>query len=147
MHDNYVVLVGCVGVPESFPLVRRYEIRRCRGPGSRCWGPQDFFKYLDVLVYVEATIYAMDEENERLAGAGVVSPVLELNGMPPQCPCVLLTSLCFDYMYVYRPLLSAVFNHQMLRIRNCRNDHLKNCPVLPRQGCLSTTVSNVSRCW
>eukprot|EP00877_Chromochloris_zofingiensis_P013833 jgi/Chrzof1/8703/Cz03g21080.t1 len=35
---------------------------------------QDVFKYLDVLVYVEATIYGMDEENEQFAAEGVTTP-------------------------------------------------------------------------
>lgn len=32
---------------------------------------QEFFKYLDILVFVEATIYAVDEANERLARLGM----------------------------------------------------------------------------
>ena len=32
---------------------------------------QDFFKYLDILVYVEAAIYAVDEANEGLAKMSV----------------------------------------------------------------------------
>jgi hypothetical protein len=30
---------------------------------------QDLFKYLDILLFVEATIYQMDEENEALCEA------------------------------------------------------------------------------
>jgi hypothetical protein len=32
--------------------------------------PQAFFQYLDALVWVEATIYQLDEDNERLAESG-----------------------------------------------------------------------------
>lgn len=31
---------------------------------------QDIFTYLDIIVYVEATIYQMDEDNEKLCGQG-----------------------------------------------------------------------------
>ena len=31
---------------------------------------QDFFMYLDIIVFVEATIYQMDEDNEKLCGHG-----------------------------------------------------------------------------
>ena len=31
---------------------------------------QDFFTYLDIIVFVEATIYQMDEDNEKLCGQG-----------------------------------------------------------------------------
>ena len=31
---------------------------------------QDFFTYLDTIVFVEATIYQMDEDNEKLCGHG-----------------------------------------------------------------------------
>lgn len=42
--------------------------------------PDDFFKFLDILVFVEASIYAMDEENERLTAAGCEMPSHELHG-------------------------------------------------------------------
>ena len=35
---------------------------------------QDFLKYWDILVFVEATIYEMDEENEALSQAGGTNP-------------------------------------------------------------------------
>ena len=31
---------------------------------------QDLFTYLDIIVFVEATIYQMDEDNEKLCGHG-----------------------------------------------------------------------------
>ncbi|GIL64075.1 hypothetical protein Vafri_18050 [Volvox africanus] len=34
--------------------------------------PDDFFKYLDVLVWVEATIYQLDEDNEQLTETGLI---------------------------------------------------------------------------
>lgn len=34
----------------------------------------DFFKYLPILTFVEATIYQMDEENEQVAKTGVCEP-------------------------------------------------------------------------
>ncbi|KAF5837827.1 hypothetical protein DUNSADRAFT_3790 [Dunaliella salina] len=40
--------------------------------------PQDFFKYLDVLVFVEATIYQLDEDNEALAARGHAEPGRQL---------------------------------------------------------------------
>jgi hypothetical protein len=37
---------------------------------SLCMCPaQDIYKYLDILLFVEATIYQMDEENEALCEA------------------------------------------------------------------------------
>jgi len=36
--------------------------------------PEDFFKHLDVLVFVEATIYQLDEDNEALAAQGRTEP-------------------------------------------------------------------------
>ena len=44
-------------------------------------GVEDFFKFWDVLCYVEAAIYSMDEENEALAAAGITSQDLELTGL------------------------------------------------------------------
>ena len=43
---------------------------------------QDFFKVWDVLVFVEAAIYEMDEENEALALAGSEAPEVTFQGMP-----------------------------------------------------------------
>eukprot|EP00983_Pelagomonas_calceolata_P036882 1134772-Pelagomonas_calceolata.AAC.2 len=42
--------------------------------------PQDFFKHLDVLVFVEATIYQLDEDNEALAAQGRTEPGRRLLG-------------------------------------------------------------------
>jgi hypothetical protein len=42
---------------------------------------EGFFKYWDVLCYVEAAIYGMDEENEALASAGSISPDVKLKGL------------------------------------------------------------------
>lgn len=61
---------------------RRIQAGEHRVRDYRVGKAQDFFKFFDILVYVEATIYSMDEENERLAGAGMVLPDLELHGMP-----------------------------------------------------------------
>lgn len=36
--------------------------------------PHDLFRFLDVLVFVEATIYQMDELNEHLAKTGAAAP-------------------------------------------------------------------------
>lgn len=44
------------------------------------WLPQDFFKHLDILVFVEGTIYQLDEDNEALAGRGLVEPARQLLG-------------------------------------------------------------------
>ena len=41
---------------------------------------QDVFKYLDILVFVEATIYQMDEDNEKLCAEGDQSDQHVLNG-------------------------------------------------------------------
>lgn len=41
---------------------------------------QDVFKYLDILVFVEATIYQMDEDNEKLCAEGEQSDQHVLNG-------------------------------------------------------------------
>ena len=41
---------------------------------------QDFFKHLDILVFVEATIYAMDEENELYAKQGLLMPHAHAQG-------------------------------------------------------------------
>jgi len=41
---------------------------------------QDFFKYLDVLVYVESTIYQLDEDNELLAKSGTIAQGRHLLG-------------------------------------------------------------------
>ena len=41
---------------------------------------QDFFKVWDVLVFVEAAIYEMDEENEALALAGNAAPEVTFKG-------------------------------------------------------------------
>lgn len=41
---------------------------------------EDFFKYWDVLVFVEAAIYEMDEENEVLASQGLINPLKRLKG-------------------------------------------------------------------
>ena len=32
---------------------------------------QDLFEHLDIIVFVEATIYQMDEDNEKLCAAGL----------------------------------------------------------------------------
>lgn len=42
--------------------------------------PKDFWRYMDVLVFVEATIYQMDEENERLAKSGLAPVSGKLQG-------------------------------------------------------------------
>jgi len=42
--------------------------------------PEDFFKHLDVLVFVEATIYQLDEDNEALAAQGRTEPGRRLLG-------------------------------------------------------------------
>ncbi len=42
-----------------------------------CWAPfllQAFFDYLDILVFVEATIYQADETNEFYARQGLLLP-------------------------------------------------------------------------
>lgn len=41
---------------------------------------QDVFKYLDILVFVEATIYQMDEDNEKVCAEGEQSDQHVLNG-------------------------------------------------------------------
>lgn len=41
---------------------------------------QDLFEHLDVLVYVEALIYQMDEENEDMSGQGAVAQDHEFQG-------------------------------------------------------------------
>ncbi len=42
-------------------------------PDRAAWmRPQDVFKYLDILVWVEATIYQLDEDNESWAKQGQV---------------------------------------------------------------------------
>lgn len=46
----------CLG--ESRVLLRQFPVM------------QDVFTYLDIIVYVEATIYQMDEDNEKLCGQG-----------------------------------------------------------------------------
>lgn len=35
---------------------------------------QDFFKYMDLLIFVEATIYQADETNELYAKQGLLLP-------------------------------------------------------------------------
>ena len=43
--------------------------------------PQDgLLRFLDVLVYVSAALYELDEENERLTAAGVSDESMELRG-------------------------------------------------------------------
>jgi hypothetical protein len=42
--------------------------------------PQELLKYIDILVFVEGTIYQMDEENEALAAAGEVAESHRLAG-------------------------------------------------------------------
>ncbi|KAK9839710.1 hypothetical protein WJX81_007737 [Elliptochloris bilobata] len=42
--------------------------------------PEDFFRLLDIMIFVEGTIYAMDEENERLAAEGKVEATHVLQG-------------------------------------------------------------------
>jgi hypothetical protein len=42
--------------------------------GSRWLGLQDFFKFIDILVFVEATIYQIDEANELYAKQGLLLP-------------------------------------------------------------------------
>eukprot|EP00198_Chlamydomonas_reinhardtii_P014440 XP_001703777.1 predicted protein [Chlamydomonas reinhardtii] len=42
--------------------------------------PDDLLKYLDVLVWVEATIYQLDEDNEQLTGHGGQSTVAATAG-------------------------------------------------------------------
>ena len=43
--------------------------------------PQDgLLRFLDVLVYVSAALYELDEENERLTAAGVSDETTELPG-------------------------------------------------------------------
>ncbi len=45
---------------------------------------QDVFEYLDIIVFVEATIYQMDEDNEKLCAEGVQSEQHVLSGkLPP----------------------------------------------------------------
>ena len=44
-------------------------------------GVEAFFKFWDVLCYVEAAIYSMDEENEALAAAGSSSQDLGFTGL------------------------------------------------------------------
>lgn len=44
---------------------------------------EDFFKYWDVLCFVEAAIYSMDEENEALASAGSAIQDVQLTGLWP----------------------------------------------------------------
>lgn len=41
---------------------------------------QDFLKYWDILVFVESTIYDMDEQNEALARDGVNSTAWTFQG-------------------------------------------------------------------
>ncbi|PNW70419.1 hypothetical protein CHLRE_17g719050v5 [Chlamydomonas reinhardtii] len=43
--------------------------------------PDDLLKYLDVLVWVEATIYQLDEDNEQLTGHGGQSTVAATAGL------------------------------------------------------------------
>lgn len=43
--------------------------------------PDDFFTYMDVLVYVEATMYQLDEHNELLAGRGISNADYQLPGV------------------------------------------------------------------
>ena len=40
----------------------------------------DFFKYMDVLVWLEATVYELDEQNERMSKHGMRAPSLRLAG-------------------------------------------------------------------
>lgn len=41
---------------------------------------QELFKYLDIIVYVEATIYQMDEDNEKVCAEGAQSEQHVLTG-------------------------------------------------------------------
>lgn len=41
---------------------------------------QDLYKYLDVLVWLEASIYQLDEENELLSRTGQAAPGRRLLG-------------------------------------------------------------------
>lgn len=45
---------------------------------------QDLFKYIDILVYVEATIYSVDEANENLARICLNPRIAHQGGMPRQ---------------------------------------------------------------
>jgi len=54
--------------------------------------PQDgLLRFLDVLVFVSAALYELDEENERLTAAGVGDEALELPGacvVTTRCACL-----------------------------------------------------------
>lgn len=50
---------------------------------------QDFFKYLDLLIFVEATIYQADETNELYAKQGLLLSQAHSESMP----CHALTCL------------------------------------------------------
>ncbi len=41
---------------------------------------RDFFKYLDVLVWLEATVYDLDEQNELMCKHGLRAPSRKLAG-------------------------------------------------------------------
>ena len=43
---------------------------------------QDYFRYLDILVFVEATIYAVDEANESLAKSSLNPQQAHIEGEP-----------------------------------------------------------------
>ena len=54
-------------------------------PGRRPLASQAFLEHIDLLVFVEATIYQMDEENEALAEQGSVDEGHQLHGGPSVC--------------------------------------------------------------
>ena len=46
---------------------------------------QDFFRYIDILVYVEGTIYHIDEANERLSKRGISLEHAHAEGLQRAC--------------------------------------------------------------
>ena len=53
-------------------------------------GMQAFLEHIDILVFVEATIYQMDEENEALAKLGDIAEGHQLQGKLAACSCIAL---------------------------------------------------------
>lgn len=75
---------------------------------------QDFLKYWDILCFVEAAIYSIDEENEQLAGAGALPKDHSFKGAKefPALPILTVWHVTLKY--------------QLAQAAECSQNHLES---------------------